>query len=49
MSTRNAIFGFSIAMYEKFCSGPTPMYAPPCCPCFARLGPTCRYDVSFEM
>ncbi len=36
-------------MYEKFWSGPTPMYAPPLTPIVRICPSTCRYDVSFEM
>lgn len=33
----------------KFCSGPTPMYAPPGAPSFDSDEATCRYEVSLEM
>src|SRR5580704_5538453 len=47
MSTMNATRGFISAMYVKFCSGPTPMYAPP--DAFASASAGWRYEVSFEM
>src|SRR3954462_11196895 len=49
MSTMNATTGRGSAMYVKFCSGPTPMYAPPGAVVFARSDETWRYDVSLEI
>ena len=49
MSSMNAIDGRMSAMYEKFWSGPTPMYTPPCVPTFASWLATWRYDDSLEM
>ena len=43
----NATLGRIAATYEKFWSGPTPMYAPPCTPNCLSAPTTCRYDVSF--
>src|SRR5690348_4657736 len=49
MSRMKATFGLVSAMYVKFCSGPTPMYAPPGVAVFERPCETWRYDVSLEI
>lgn len=46
MSNMIATLGRIAAMYEKFWSGPTPMYAPPRTPSRLSVGTTWRYDVS---
>jgi hypothetical protein len=49
MSTMNAMRGRIFAMYVKFCSGPTPTYAPPPTPNSWKPETTCRYEVSFDV
>ena len=49
MSRMKAIEGRSRAIYEKFWSGPTPMYAPPRTSGRSRSGSTCRYERSLEI
>src|SRR5262245_18310846 len=49
MSSMKAIAGWTAAMYEKFWSGPTPIYTPPRTPSLRNPSVTWRYDVSFEM
>src|SRR5262245_31823944 len=49
ISRITASFGLVSAMYVKFCSGPTPMYAPSRFAFFASDAATWRYEVSFEI
>src|SRR3954464_6306582 len=49
MSMMNATRGRTAAMYEKFWSGPTPMYAPPETPVRFNVPTTGRYESSLEM
>src|SRR5882724_232214 len=49
MSKTHPIRGRTLLMYVKFCSGPTPIYAPPGCAICFSLSTMCRYGVSFEL